>query len=54
MGLRRAMVIENGKRLMTLKYFDIQFAKGKWYAWYYLPFDDEQLKELENTDGTSR
>lgn len=27
----------NNKRVgMYLKYFDIQFAKDHWYAWYYL------------------
>ena len=33
-GLRLAMLRNNSKKGFNFKYRDIQFVKGKWYAWY--------------------
>lgn len=35
-GLRRLMLENNQKHKKMIKYFDIQFVNGKWYAWYYI------------------
>ena len=32
--LRRLMLQTNTKHKAYLRYFDIQFAQGKWHAWY--------------------
>ena len=33
--LSKKMLKNNLGKQMEFKYFDIQFVKGKWYAWYY-------------------
>ena len=51
MGLRRLMLQNNAKKGFTFKYSDIQFVKGKWYAWY-----DEYISNAalsEDLDGTT-
>jgi len=36
----RLKMIKNQIRLAaTVRYFDIQFVNGFWYAWYYEPFN---------------
>ena len=49
-GLRRLMVRNNVKKHSTIHYFDIQFVKGKWYAFYYhRPTDQDPIfKEGES------
>lgn len=37
--LRRLMFLNNIKKGMFYKYFDIQFVKGKWYAFYFEKID---------------
>lgn len=54
-GLRRAMLSNNAKAGLTFHYFDIQFAQGSWYAWYYKGLDiidSNDVAELEQ-DGTT-
>ena len=46
--LRALMIKTNVKNFMTIQYFDIQFAQGSWWAWFYLPFD----KYREDNDVT--
>lgn len=45
-GLRRAMVRNNARLGMFVKYFDIQFVNGEWFAWFFVEIDanDEMLK----------
>lgn len=56
-GLRRAMIRNNAKLGMFIKYFDIQFVNGEWFAWYFVEIDpnEEMLKvqteEVENANG---
>jgi len=45
-GLRRAMLLNNIKRGMFIKYFDVQFVNGKWIAWFYSDADNEGLKNI--------
>ena len=45
------MLQNNAKKGFTFKYSDIQFVKGKWYAWY-----DEYISNAalsEDLDGTT-
>jgi len=42
-GLRLSMLKNNVKYGMTFQYFDIQFVKGKWYAWFYLAFQRSEV-----------
>jgi hypothetical protein len=54
-GLRRSMLQNNAKYGMTFQYFDIQFAQGSWYAWYYRSLENinaDDIRELEQ-DGTT-
>lgn len=37
--LREAMLLNNLRLLSEIKYQDIQFANGTWYAWYYEKID---------------
>lgn len=41
-GLRSLMIRNNTKRGKFFDYFDIQFVKGSWFAWYY---DDQVTLE---------
>jgi len=45
-GLRRLMLMLSAKLGYEIKYFDIQFSNGKWFAWYNFEIknDDELLK----------
>lgn len=36
-GLRLLMLKTNARHGIDFHYFDIQFAAGYWYAWYFLP-----------------
>lgn len=46
-GLRLAMIENNTRQKLTIQYFDIQYVKGKWFAWFYLPIkhDDEVFND---------
>lgn len=46
MGLRRLMLSNNVKNGKEYVYFDIQFANGKWFAWY-LEVEDENSELVE-------
>ncbi len=39
------MIRNNAKYKTTFQYFDIQFVKGYWFAWFYVAIrhDDEVL-----------
>lgn len=41
-GLRRLMLLTNAKYGMFIKYQDFQFVNGKWYAWYFVPMENEK------------
>ena len=43
----RVFMINNNIRLRsTVNYFNIQFVKNEWYAWYYEPIEkSEEIKE---------
>lgn len=53
LGLRRLMLINNGKHGMWFKY-DIHFVNGKWYAWYHADVvsdnNDPIMKEATNPE----
>jgi hypothetical protein len=36
-GLRLAMLKRNAELGAFIKYFDIQFVNGSWYAWFEMP-----------------
>jgi hypothetical protein len=38
-ALRVAMLRNNARHGTMFKYFDIQFADGKWYAWFFFRID---------------
>ena len=42
-GLRLLMLKTNIKHGITIRFFDIQFANGKWFAWFYIRPDDNEL-----------
>jgi hypothetical protein len=42
-GLRRLMLLNNLKNGKQYNYFDLQFANGKWFVWYY---ESEKIDEL--------
>jgi len=44
-NLHKEMLKNNAKWNSEFVYFDLQFVKGKWYAWYY--FDHKLLKNKE-------
>lgn len=37
--LRESMLMNNLRLKSEVKYFDIQFANGSWFAWYYDKID---------------
>jgi hypothetical protein len=41
LGLRRLMVRNNARFGVTFNYFDIQFVKGHWHAFYYARVQDQ-------------
>ena len=41
------MAKTNRKHGANLRYFDVQYAKGQWYAWYYLE-SSKYLREKVN------
>ena len=45
--LRLLMLASNLKDGITYKYFDIQYVKGSWYAWYYAEINQHNISELE-------
>jgi hypothetical protein len=45
--LRRLMLLNNAKHGIMFAYFDIQFAEGKWYCWYNLPFNMGEILGAE-------
>jgi len=46
MGLRSLMLRNNAKYGFTFRYFDIQFVKGFWYAWFYVPSVKVMINEV--------
>ena len=36
------MLRNNARLRATVQYFNIQFANGKWYAWFYEPMGNEE------------
>jgi hypothetical protein len=42
-GLSRLMLQNNLKYAVEFTYFDIQFAQGKWWAWFYAEIDKSKL-----------
>lgn len=47
-ALRRLMLAMNMKMGGEVKYFDIQFVQGKWFAWFFLDIEDD-LKTHKKT-----
>ena len=45
-GLRLLMIKNNARRYARFDYFNIQFSKGSWYAWYY----DNEITEEDFKD----
>jgi len=45
-GLRRQMLFNNIRLGSFVKYFDISFSNGKWYAWYFVNLTDQETKSL--------
>jgi hypothetical protein len=48
MGLRSLMLRNNARYGFTFHYFDIQFVKGFWYAWFYVPSVKLMIDEVKN------
>ena len=46
-GLQRLMLRQQVKLGYGVNYFDIQFANGKWFAWF-IDNDDVNLHNLED------
>jgi hypothetical protein len=49
------MLLNNFKHSIEFRYFDIQFVKGEWIAWYNVILDKEKLfarAEKGVKDGT--
>lgn len=44
--LRRLMILNNSRLGAEVMYSDIQFANGKWYAWYYEDLKDAEIMDL--------
>jgi hypothetical protein len=42
-ALSSAMLKNNLKYAVEFTYFDIQFAQGKWWAWFYAEIDKNQF-----------
>lgn len=49
MGLRRAMLRNNVRLRAFIKYFDVQYVNGQWYAWFFAPVDLMQEQGLGGT-----
>lgn len=48
-GLRRQMLLTNIRLGQQVKYFDIQFVSGSWFAWYYEEYNLElNLKNVKD------
>jgi hypothetical protein len=45
-GLRRLMLLNNARKAMFFKYFNIQYANGQWYAWYFDELDSQSTAEV--------
>lgn len=51
-GLRRLMLKNNFKKGIQFFYFDIQFVKGKWVAWYRQDIKTkDDMKELMGVEN---
>lgn len=47
LALRRLMLANNLRQGGEVHYFDIQFAQGKWWAWFFIEVDkDPTLFEI--------
>jgi len=42
LALRRLMLANNVKLGGEVKYFDIQFVEGKWWAWFYIDIENDK------------
>lgn len=49
-GLRRVMLMNNARTGYFYNYFDIQFAEGKWYAWYFREVGSDDVQVLEEKE----
>lgn len=45
-GLRLLMIRNNVRLKATVQYFDVQFVKGAWFAWFYEPLNMESIDDL--------
>lgn len=52
-GLRRKMLRNNIKWKGYVKYFNIQFVKGKWVAWYVIGLEESALQESEDINAAN-
>lgn len=52
--LRSLMLKNNLKLNQEFNYFDIQFANGSWFAWYYIALDTAQILNERKDDTTSK
>lgn len=53
-GLRRSMIRNNARVGMFIKYFDIQFVNGSWFAWYFIEVDAaEELLKMQTKEVTN-
>jgi len=43
--LRLVMLANNRRHNRRFSYFDIQFAEGKWVAWFEISIQDKEVKE---------
>lgn len=48
-GLRRKMLQNNAKSRISHHYFDVQYADGSWYAWYY--FNEPKFSVLAPSEA---
>lgn len=55
LALRRLMLANNVKLGGEVKYFDIQFVDGRWWAWFYIDIEDDRAffsKADQKQNGT--
>lgn len=45
------MFLTNKKFGAYIKYFDIQFVNGKWFAWFFIDDDESLVKTLSEGDN---
>ena len=53
-GLRRLMMQNNARKGYSFIYEDVQFVKGRWYAWYNEELRNSEIPEsIQEKDGTT-